>query len=150
MRERMRIAAMGEDDLVEVMRIENSRYPFPWTLGNFRDSLRAGYRTCCLRDPAERLLAYAVLMIAVEEAHLLNITVAADAQGRGLGRWLLDHMVDHARVGGALAVLLEVRPSNERALRLYERYGFDVIGCRRGYYPAQGGREDAIVMRIAL
>jgi ribosomal-protein-alanine N-acetyltransferase len=83
-------------------------------------------------------------------AHLLNLSVAQEAQRTGLGWRTLEWMADVARGYGARTMLLEVRPSNAAALRLYERYGFERIGVRRGYYPAHSGREDAIVMRIAL
>jgi ribosomal-protein-alanine N-acetyltransferase len=63
---------------------------------------------------------------------------------------MLEFMAQEARDHGALTMMLEVRPSNRPAQRLYERYGFERIGMRRGYYPSHGGREDAVVMRIAL
>jgi GNAT superfamily N-acetyltransferase len=86
-----------------------------------------------------------------DEAHLLNVAVAAEWQGQGLGRFLLNQSVARARGLGMEAMLLEVRPANTRALDIYQRYGFKQIGRRKGYYPADNGqREDAIVMRIAI
>ena len=145
-----RYAPMTAADLDQVVLAEKKIYPFPWTHGNFLDALHAGYSAWVLRDASEAVAAYSVMMIALDEAHLLNLSVAHEAQRTGLGWRTLEWMADVARGYGARTMLLEVRPSNAAALRLYERYGFERIGVRRGYYPAQGGREDAIVMRIAL
>lgn len=145
-----RYAPMAEADLDAVAAVERDIYPFPWTRGNFADALHAGYSTWVLRDAQDRVAAYSVMMIALDEAHLLNLSVAGHAQRTGLGWRTLDWMADVARGHGSRTMLLEVRPSNQAALRLYQRYGFERIGVRRGYYPAADGREDAIVMRIAL
>lgn len=144
-----RLFPMQESDLDEVMRMEQENYPYPWSRGNFVDSLRYGYQARTLRSPAGELLGYFLVMYAVDEAHLLNITVARHLHGKGLGRWLLDRAGEQAKTDGMHSMLLEVRPSNQRALHVYERYGFTRIGLRRHYYPAAGNsREDAIVMRL--
>lgn len=145
-----RFVPMSEHDLDRIAAIELDLYPFPWTRGNFADSLQAGYSTWTLRGPQDELLAYAVLMLALDEAHLLNLSVARPCQRHGLGWRMLDWMSARARENGARILFLEVRPTNIEAHRLYERYGFKKIGTRRDYYPAHGGREDADVMRIQL
>jgi ribosomal-protein-alanine N-acetyltransferase len=145
-----RYVPMTEADLDEVAAAEKEIYPFPWTRGNFLDALHAGYTAWVLRDGANRVAAYGVMMMALDEAHLLNLSVARHAQRSGRGWQTLDWMADVARDHGGRTMLLEVRPTNDTALRLYQRYGFERIGVRRGYYPARDGREDAIVMRIAL
>ncbi len=138
-------------DLERVLQIENDVYSHPWTRGNFLDALASGYRCRVVRDAQQNLIGYFLLMMAVDEAHLLNISVQRDRQGRGVGRWLLDHATALAREQGMSSILLEVRPSNPRAAAMYRRYGFVQIGLRKKYYPAlDGGREDAIVMRLAL
>lgn len=143
-------APMQMADLDEVFAVEQQVYPHPWSRGNFVDSLTSGYSAWTLRDEG-RLAGYFLLMAAVDEAHLLNVSVAAERQGQGMGRYLLDKVVACARGLGAESVLLEVRPSNERALKVYQRYGFAEIGRRKAYYPAHNGqREDAIVMRFTL
>ena len=143
--------AMGLADLDEVLLIENAVYEFPWTRGNFIDSLAAGYAAQVLRDDGGLLCAYSVAMPGVQEVHLLNLTVAPAMQHRGLARGLLDALVAQARAGDALCLWLEVRESNEHARAIYRRYGFLQVGSRRGYYPAAAGaREDACVMRLAL
>jgi ribosomal-protein-alanine N-acetyltransferase len=141
---------MRLDDLDEVAAVESDIYPFPWTRGNFQDSLRAGYIAWVLRSAARELIAYSIVMLAVDEAHLLNLSVTRAFQRYGYGWRMLDWMAQRARDHGARTMLLEVRPSNTPAQRLYARYGFERIGIRRGYYPSQGGREDALVMRITL
>lgn len=145
-----RYAPMTECDLGDVVAAEEQIYPFPWTRGNFADSLNAGYSCWVLRGAAGQLQAYGVVMIALDEAHLLNLSVVREHQRSGLGWRTLEWVADVARGHGARTLLLEVRPSNPAALRLYDRYGFQRIGVRRGYYPAHAGREDAIVMRISL
>ncbi|WP_319743387.1 ribosomal protein S18-alanine N-acetyltransferase [Pigmentiphaga sp.] len=140
---------MAEEDLDEVDAIERQIYSFPWTRGNFADSLRSGYDAWVVRDEL-RLLGYCVSMVALDEAHLLNISIAPPAQGHGLGRRLLTWVEQRAVANRARSLLLEVRPSNAVAKGLYERAGYQRIGLRRGYYPAARGREDAIVMRKVL
>jgi [ribosomal protein S18]-alanine N-acetyltransferase len=144
-------ARMEISDLKEVQVVEDAVYPFPWTAGNFIDSLRSGYDAWVARDADGKLIGYFLIMFAVDEAHLLNITVRGDLHGCGFGRLLLDRTMQIARDNTMTSVLLEVRPSNQRALHVYRRYGFTEIGRRKGYYPASGKtREDAIVMRMAL
>ena len=140
---------MRESDLRAVLEIEESIYEFPWTLGNFRDSLRAGYACWVVRE-ARRMIGYAVLMLAAGEAHLLNLSIAAGWQRRGHGRGLLHKLVQIAREHEAKVIFLEVRPTNAVGQRLYSGYGFRQIGVRRGYYPARKGREDAMVLALDL
>jgi ribosomal-protein-alanine N-acetyltransferase len=124
----------------------------PWTPGNFRDALAAGY--CASVGVREgRIVAYGVLMVAPGEAQILNLSVVPDARRQGLGRRLLRRFVDDARRFRAEQVFLEVRVSNAAAIALYEAEGFAAVGRRDGYYPsaaAQGAREDALVMRRSL
>jgi ribosomal-protein-alanine N-acetyltransferase len=136
---------MNAHDLDEVLAIENALHPFPWTRGNFADSLSAGYSTWVCRVGGE-LIGYVVVMMAVDEAHLLNISVCERRQRMGFGARLLRHAMAVARTLGGKTLLLEVRPSNEKALELYRHFGFVRIGVRKGYYPAHEGREDAMVL----
>lgn len=143
-------APMTVASLDAVMAIETIAYAHPWTRGNFADSLRAGYAGCLLQA-GEQLLGYYVAMKGVDEVHLLNITVAPEFQGQGLGACLLEALAAWSLGQGAQWLWLEVRASNEGAQRLYLRQGFRRVGLRKGYYPAaQGRREDAIVMSRAL
>lgn len=148
---RLNYEPMQKADLDQVFALEQSVYPHPWSMANFEDSLNSNYEAWVLRDRNGDLLGYFLLMAVVDEAHLLNVAVSAQKQGQGLGRFLLNQAVACARGLGMESVLLEVRPSNTRALQIYERYGFKQIGRRKGYYPAADGqREDAIVMRFGI
>lgn len=149
--EKLSLERMVADDVATIMPIENAAYPYPWSAGNFYDSLYSGYLGFVLRNHANEMLGYFMLMPAVDEAHLLNITVRPELHGRGLGVRLLDYVMSIARHEAMESVLLEVRPSNERACKVYSTYGFVEIGRRNGYYPTAGNqREDAIVMRYFL
>ena len=142
---------MHARDLPEVVRAERMLFSFPWTEGNFRDAIAAGYDAWILRDSQSNALqAYAVTMTAVDEVHLLNLSVERDWQGKGFGRALLAWLLTRARSHEMSSMLLEVRPSNQVAVALYESVGFQTIGLRKAYYPAAIGREDAQVMRYLL
>jgi len=149
LRDEPRLLAMRESDLAEVLAIENAVYSHPWTRGNFADSLRAGYACRTWRN-ASGLIGYFVLLVAAGEGHLLNLSVAAACQRRGHGSALLREAMRLAREGDAEHVFLEVRPSNLGGQGLYRRFGFRQVAVRPGYYPAHGGREDALVLSLAL
>ncbi|HEV7823044.1 MAG TPA: ribosomal protein S18-alanine N-acetyltransferase, partial [Burkholderiales bacterium] len=144
-----RYRRMLDPDLDAVMAIEKVIYPHPWTRGNFKDSLREGYHCWVMEDGGE-IIGYSVIMIAVNEGHLLNLSVAQDWQRRGLGRAMLQFLLKLARDFDAAKVFLEVRPTNAAGRALYADAGFSEIAIRRGYYPARFGREDAIVMQLEL
>jgi ribosomal-protein-alanine N-acetyltransferase len=141
---------MTAHDVDDMLALEQSVYPMPWSRGNFVDTLDCAYPAWVLRDADGLLLAYFLLMPMVDEVHLLNLAVRADRQGHGLGRYMLGKALACARAMGMASMLLEVRPSNAAALALYGRDGFLQVGRRKGYYPApEQQREDAIVMRRA-
>jgi len=140
---------MTAADLDAVLAIEDDIYPYPWTRGNFGDSLAAGYH-CWMVEYGGGVVGYTVVMIAAGEAHLLNLSVARASQRRGLGRELLNFVFRLARDHGAGKILLEVRPSNRAAIALYSSAGFAEIAVRRGYYPAGDAREDAVVLQLEL
>ena len=136
---------MQQTDVTAVATIEQSAYEFPWSPGIFRDCLLAGYTSLVL-EHSGKVIGYGIMSVAAGEAHLLNLVLSESARRMGNGRRLLDHLMEIARLAGAEGVYLEVRPSNERALQLYERAGFQLLGRRRGYYRARGGTEDAVVL----
>lgn len=152
----LRVRRMTSADIDEIVRIEREIYPFPWTPGNFRDSLRAGYLCWVMTDAAERtgirsLLGYCIMMQVLDEAHLMNLSVSAEVQRCGHGRRLLSWLMALAAARGAHGMFLEVRPSNTAAIGLYRNARFERIGLRRNYYPnGPEGREDALVMRCDL
>ena len=144
-----RLARMRESDLGEVMAIEDVIYTHPWTRGNFADSLRAGYQ-CWTWRLDDELLGYFVLLVAAGEGHLLNLSVAVARQRSGHGSALLNEAMRLACGRGAQHLFLEVRPSNLAGKALYVRFGFREVAVRPGYYPAHAGREDALVLTLAL
>jgi [ribosomal protein S18]-alanine N-acetyltransferase len=137
-------------DLDAVMAVELGAYSYPWSRGNFQDSLAAGYLSELRLAADGQLLAYWVAMPGADELHLLNLTVAAPWQRRGHGADLLQRLVRRAEGRGDQTLWLEVRQSNAGARALYRAAGFAEVGLRRAYYPALGGREDAVVMRLGL
>lgn len=144
-----RYRRMEVTDLDAVMAIENVVYAHPWTRGNFSDSLIEGYH-CWVLELGGEIVGYSVVAIAVGEAHLLNLSIAAAWQRRGYGRELLVFVIQLARDFGAGKMFLEVRPSNEAGRALYAGAKFREIGRRRGYYPDKGKPEDALVMELEL
>ena len=140
---------MQIDDLDMIMQIEPTIYTHPWTRGNFSDSLNSGYSAWVLENEG-KMIGYALMMMVMDEAHLLNLSIAKPQQKQGLGRYLLEHMLKIAKNHKATNMFLEVRPSNISAIALYENMGFCEMAVRRGYYPATHGREDAVLMGLAL
>lgn len=139
---------LGLNDLDQILPIEEKVYTHPWTRGNFVDSLADGHIAIGLRDAGNALIAYFFAMPVLDELHLLNLAVSQPAQGRGYAHAMLDKLLNDARENAFVSILLEVRVSNQRAIRLYQAHGYTEIGRRKGYYPASGNvREDAIVMR---
>jgi ribosomal-protein-alanine N-acetyltransferase len=139
---------MTAADIDAVLKIEYAAFSHPWTRGIFTDSLTS--YNCWVMFEGQQQVGHGVIQVIMDEAHLLNITVKAESQGRGLGLKLLEHLMQEAQAQGAKDCFLEVRASNQVAYRLYERYGFNEVGRRRDYYPAVGGREDALVMVCPL
>ncbi len=145
-----RAERMSALDVAAVAAVEQAAFAFPWSRGNFEDSLKSGHLGIVLRDGGNEVAGYLVLMPVVDEMHLLNVTVAPVWQRQGLGRWLLRAAQALTLAHGFGSLLLEVRPSNTGAIALYRRVGFAEIGRRKRYYPAENNtREDALVMRIA-
>lgn len=136
--------------LDEVLRIEAAAHAHPWRRQHFTDVLAADYPAQMLCE-GDRVLGYFVAMQGVDEVHLLNLTVAPEHQGQGWGRMLLDALALWSRAQGAQWLWLEVRASNQRALHVYESHGWQRVGERKNYYPADHGqREHAVVMSLKL
>ena len=144
-----KLRPMLDSDVEAVMRIEQQVYPHGWTAGIFRDCLRVRY-SCWVMEQGGQLIGYGILSAVAGEAHILNIAIDPGFQGRGLGRQFMQFLLETARHHGADTAFLEVRPSNRIALRLYDSMGFNQVGLRRDYYPADKGREDAIIMAREL
>lgn len=139
------VRTMTTSDLQDVIAVEKRAYPHPWTLGIFRDCLRIGYNAWVMTlDDA--VIGYGIVMLSPGEAHILNICIDPDYQRKGLGRYLLNHLVKKSNQTDVDMILLEVRRSNEHAQQLYLSEGFHELGVRKAYYPADNGREDAIIL----
>ena len=145
----IRLRAMTLADVSGVILVERASYEFPWSEGVFRDCVRVGY-VCRVVEHAGVISGYGIMSYGAGEAHILNVCIRSDLRSRGVGRKLLDYLLERARLAGMQDVFLEVRPSNPSAIHLYESLGFVRVGVRRGYYQAVSGREDALVYRLGL
>lgn len=143
------IRPMTEADVPSVVAVERASYQFPWSEGIFRDCLRVGY-VCRVAVLGNEIIGYGVMSMGAGEAHILNLCIGAQHRCRGLGKRMLTYLLDRAAAAGMAEAFLEVRPSNTAAIRLYQSLGFEQVGTRRGYYQAQGGREDAAVLKLSL
>jgi ribosomal-protein-alanine N-acetyltransferase len=137
---------MQQQDIDNVIDIERRVYEFPWTMGIFQDCMRMGY-VCRVFESQSDIIGYGIMSVGSGECHILNVCVAPDCQGRGLGRLMVDRLIAIAKRNKVSIAFLEVRVSNERAFGLYSGMGFNEIGRREDYYPAPGGgRESALVL----
>ena len=140
----LHLRPMSEEDLEAVMEVERAAYPYPWSEGIFRDCLRVGY-CCWICNLDESIIGHGVISVAAGECHVLNVCIHPRWQGHGLGRKLLRHLLELGHRHHADTAFLEVRSSNASAIALYLSEGFNEVGRRRGYYPHNKGREDALV-----
>lgn len=140
---------MQAEDLDAILQIEPVIYSHPWTRGNFEDSLKAEHQACVMLSRGE-IIGYSLMMLVLDEAHLFNISITTNYQKQGLGYVLLKHMLDKAKASDVATMFLEVRSSNVPAITLYAKMGFVENTVRRGYYPGESGREDAVLMSLAI
>jgi ribosomal-protein-alanine N-acetyltransferase len=145
----VRFRAMTPYDIAGVAAVEKASYQFPWSEGIFRDCLRVGY-LCRVAECEGEVVAYGIVAMGAGEAHVLNICVGEQMRGRGVGRQMLMLLIERSTQAGMQDVFLEVRPSNMHAIALYQSVGFIEVGRRRGYYQAVDGREDALVLKLAI
>jgi len=143
------VREMTLEDVQDVILIEREIFLFPWSIGNFSDSVKAGY-VCRVIVKENTILGYGIMMMSPEEGHILTLGIGVDCQKQGLGKLMIDYFSDHARLNNAKSILLDVRESNERAIRLYKKMGFEHIAVRKDYYPTMSGRENALVMKLIL
>jgi ribosomal-protein-alanine N-acetyltransferase len=145
----VKFRAMTPGDVAAVGTLERAAYPFPWSDGIFRDCVRVGY-LCRVAELDAQVVAYGIVAMGAGEAHILNLCVRKDLRGRGVGRQMLMLLLKRARQAGVTDTFLEVRPSNRLAISLYQSVGFVQVGHRKGYYQAEQGREDALVLKLVL
>jgi len=136
-------------DVASIILIEREIFLFPWSPMNFLDSINTGYQ-CKILEQDNIFLGYGVMMIGVEEAHILTIGIAAKCQNQGFGKKLLNYFIQFAKEQNSKSMILDVRESNLGAAKLYQQVGFKQIAIRKDYYPAMCGREDALVMQLML
>jgi len=146
----MKSREMEQHDIAEVVAIEQAANQHPWSMKNFKDCLKAGHRAWVFINDQQELIGYTIVQQVVDEAHLLNICVKPSLQGQGIGRKILDHVIAFANSVSSVLIVLEVRRSNDRAQQLYSQAGFNEMSVRKDYYPAEQGREDAILMGMDL
>lgn len=138
------ICPMNEADLDEILIIETASFPNPWTRTHFLDELNSPHAFPLVAfGPEGRLIGYICPMFLLDEGHIMDVAVHHDFRGHGVGRMLVERVLEECRERGADFVSLEVRPSNQSAIALYRKLGFVEIGRRKRYY--QDG-EDAILM----
>jgi len=142
--------AMLGDDLRQVVQIERAATAFPWSLKNFQDCLKAGHQAWVFCNSDKEIIGFTIVQKVVDETHLLNICVRQQEQGQGLGRLILNAVIAYAKQISSVLIVLEVRRSNGRAQSLYSDAGFNEMSVRKDYYPAQQGREDAVLMGMDL
>lgn len=140
---------MCKSDFNAILAIEAQVYHFPWTARTFQDCMKIGY-LCWVCERVDELVGYGILSLGAGEAHVMNICVTPKFQNQGLGRRMMDKLIDVALENRCMTMLLEVRPSNPAAIHLYSSMGFDEIGTRTDYYPARDGREDALMFSMDL
>jgi [ribosomal protein S18]-alanine N-acetyltransferase len=145
----VRFRAMTPADVPHVAAVERAAYPFPWSEGIFRDCLRVGY-LCRVAENDGEIVSYGIVAMGAGEAHILNICVAGHVRGRGIGRRMMQLLLERSLQAGMQDVFLEVRPSNPHAIALYQSLGFHEVGRRRAYYQAEMGREDALVLKLSM
>ena len=145
----LQLFPMQKNDVREVMQLESRCYEFPWVETVFLDCLSVGY-CCWVYRLSGKIVGYAIMSVAVGEAHILNICIEPELRGEGLGRRMLERLLNLARKHQADTAFLEVRESNRAAQYLYQSLGFNEVGLRRGYYPAGKGRENAILLALSL
>ena len=145
------LRAMTRTDLPDVLDIERRAFGQPWSRAFFEKELATPHAVCVVAEdrdgPRPVIVGYTVRWRVTDEVHLLNVAVHQQHRGRGLGRFLVESVIEESRAGGARVCFLEVRAGNVVARRLYRRLGFRDLGIRRGYY---GPGQDAIVMELRL
>lgn len=149
MNEAISIREMSLDDVPSVFEIESQCYPFPWSKTLFEDAVRST-KCCLVMCTGSEIVGYAIISFVVGEAELLNICISPSEQGKGLAKQLLQAVIDRASAADNHEMYLEVRVSNDVARHIYDEFGFNEIGRRKGYYPTKDGREDAILMALTL
>lgn len=145
----MSILPLSDERLAKAYALHQAAHPNPWSFSTFADCQTSPYTGYVLVDNAITL-GYAVLLMVVDEATLMDIAVDDAVRGNGHGNTLMKHIINECEQASMASLWLEVRAGNVAAVSLYNKYGFEIIETRKGYYThAQTGeKEDAIIMRL--
>lgn len=143
------VRPMQQEDIEGVMLIENDVVEFPWTASIFSDCIKVGYG-CWVVSENNQILGYGLISVSAGEGHILNICISRSQQRKGYGERMMKHLIKEAKRQNCDSVYLEVRVSNLGARELYTKLNFVHVGDRKDYYPAQTGREDALVLSLNL
>ena len=145
----MQFSEFKENDLSAIELIENEVHAYPWTRGNFLDSLKSNH-TCLMMKVNDEIIGFSVIMFVLDECHLLNISIKISMQKQGYGSHLLNEVIRRANLAYSKTIYLEVRISNQAAIHLYDKHGFNEMSIRKDYYRAKEGREDAVLMGLVI
>lgn len=145
----MQFSDFKEIDLSAIELIENEVHAYPWTRGNFLDSLKSNH-TCLMMKVNDEIIGFSVIMFVLDECHLLNISIKKSMQKQGYGSHLLNEVIRRANLAYSKTIYLEVRVSNQAAIHLYDKHGFNEMSIRKDYYRAKEGREDAVLMGLVI
>jgi ribosomal-protein-alanine N-acetyltransferase len=145
----MQFSKFKENDLNAIELIENEVHAYPWTRGNFLDSIKSNH-TCLMMKLYNEIIGYTVIMFVLDECHLLNISIKKSMQKQGYGSHLLNEVIRRANLASSKTIYLEVRVSNQAAIHLYDKYGFNEMSIRKDYYRTKEGREDAVLMGLVI
>jgi ribosomal-protein-alanine N-acetyltransferase len=142
------IREMYPDDIPEIVSIERLSFSTPWSETSFRSEIYSWYSVTRVAELNGIIVGYICVKHVADECHLLNLAVHPDYRRRGIARALLDNVIQELRMEGCRFFYLEVRSSNYAARKLYERFGFNIVGIRKGYYANPA--EDAVIMMLEL
>ena len=143
------IMPISINDLSNVYKLEVESYDFPWTKEILRDCILYKYDAFTIYFN-NLLVGYIIAKISFPETHILNLTISKNFRKKGLGRSLIELIINDSRIKGTEDIILEVRVNNHDAISLYEKLNFQKVGVRRNYYESNEGREDAFVLKLKL
>lgn len=140
----MNIRPMTKEDVDGVWQVEKQCFSHPWSKASFEEEMGLSYAVYVVAEEEGRIVGYGGMHVLVDEGDVTNIATLPDYQRRGIGRAMVEALVEWCKTHGMVRLMLEVRESNLPARKLYESLGFTQDGRRKGYY--DGPKEDAILM----
>lgn len=138
-----------QSDLKQILEIEKLVHIAPWTEETFKSCFQSGFLGWVI-EHEDKIIGFLIMTLNASECHILNIAILSGFQRHGYGEKLLKYAMEHAKKEGAGIVYLEVRRSNSKAISLYRKLNFHLIGERKDYYPIPHGGEDALIFAKSL